>query len=112
MITELLGSVLRLGRTYTPPMGTAGGVAELKPVDLNGHPQWLLIRGKDVTKPLLLLLHGGPGISDFWDQRGTGKSLRPRPDLSTMTVEQFVKDAITLIELLLARFGQKKLLLL
>lgn len=130
MITELVGSILRLGRAYTPPIGTANGIAELKPVELNGHPQWLLIRGQDVSKPVLLCLHGGPGISDIWlahytmrelekhficvnwDQRGTGKSLRPAPDPATMSVDQFVNDAIALIELLLARFGQKKLLLL
>ncbi len=61
LITGLFGSILRVGRTYTPPMGTPHGIAELQPVDLNGYPQWLLIRGQDVSRPLLLFLHGGPG---------------------------------------------------
>ncbi len=130
MISELVGSILRLARTYTPAVDAANGIAELKPVELNGHPQWLLIRGHDVSKPVLLCLHGGPGISDIWlahhtmnelerhficvnwDQRGTGKSLQPRPDPATMTIDQFVRDGITLIELLLSRFRQEKLLLL
>jgi pimeloyl-ACP methyl ester carboxylesterase len=47
-----------------------------------------------------------------WDQRGAGKSLLPGPDPATMTIEQLYEDALALIELLLERFGQKKLLLL
>jgi pimeloyl-ACP methyl ester carboxylesterase len=129
-ITGLFGSILRVGRTYTPPMGMPNGIAELQPVELNGYPQWLLIRGQDVSKPLLLYLHGGPGESNIWtahytmkdleqhfvcvnwDQRGAGKSFRPGPSPETMTIEQFVKDTIALIELLRSRFGQQKILLL
>jgi pimeloyl-ACP methyl ester carboxylesterase len=129
IITSLIGSIFRIGRTSTPQMGTPNGIAELQPVELNGYPQWLLIRGQDVSKPLLLFLHGGPGESNIWtvhyamkeleqhfvcvnwDQRGTGKSFRPGPPPETMTIDQFVKDTIALIELLCARFGQQKILL-
>lgn len=130
LITSLFGSILRVGRTSTPPMRTPNGIAELQPVDLNGYPQWLLIRGQDVSGPLLLFLHGGPGESNMWlahytmqelekffvcvnwDQRGTGKSFRPGPPAETMAIDQFVQDTIALIELLRARFGQQKILLL
>jgi pimeloyl-ACP methyl ester carboxylesterase len=130
IITGLFGSILRLGRTSTPPMGTPNGIAELQLVDLGGYPQWLLIRGQDVSRPLLLFLHGGPGESNMWlahytmkelekyfvcvnwDQRGAGRSFRPGPLPETMTIDQFVKDTIALIELLCARFGQQKVLLL
>ncbi|HET9918360.1 MAG TPA: alpha/beta hydrolase, partial [Ktedonobacteraceae bacterium] len=47
-----------------------------------------------------------------WDQRGAGKSFRPGPSPESMTIDQFVQDTITLIELLRARFGQQKVLLL
>jgi len=111
-------------------MGTPNGISELKPVDLNGYPQWLLIRGQDVSRPVLLYLHGGPGESNMWtahytmkeleqyfvcvnwDQRGAGKSFRPGPSPESMTIDQFVQDTIALIELLRARFGQQKVLLL
>lgn len=130
IITSLCGSILRVSRTSTPPIGTSHGIAELKPVELNGYPQWLLIRGQDVSRPLLLFLHGGPGESNMWlahytmqelekyfvcvnwDQRGTGRSFRPDPPAESMTIDQFVQDTIALIELLCARFGQQKVLLL
>jgi pimeloyl-ACP methyl ester carboxylesterase len=130
IITSLFGSILRVGRPFTPPMGMPNGIAELQPVDLNGYPQWLLMRGQDVSRPVLLFLHGGPGESNMWlahytmkelekyfvcvnwDQRGTGKSFRPGPPPETMTIDQFVKDTISLIELLRSRFGQQKVLLL
>jgi pimeloyl-ACP methyl ester carboxylesterase len=130
IITSLFGSILRVGRTYTPPMKTPNGIAEFQPVELNGYPQWLLIRGQDVSRPLLLFLHGGPGESNMWlahstmnelekyfvcvnwDQRGAGKSFRPGPPAESMTIDQFVQDTTALIELLRSRFGQQKVLLL
>ena len=130
LITGLFGSMLRVGRTATPPMRTPNGIAELELVNLNGYPQWLLIRGQDVSRPLLLFLHGGPGESNMWlahytmkelekyfvcvnwAQRGAGKSFRPGPPPESMTIDQFVQDTIALIELLCARFGQQKVLLL
>jgi pimeloyl-ACP methyl ester carboxylesterase len=130
LITGLCGSILRAGRTFTPSVGTSNGVAQLQPVEINGYPQWLLIRGQDVSSPVLLFLHGGPGESNMWlahytmqeleqhfvcvnwDQRGAGKSFRPGPGPESMTVDQFVQDTIALIELLRVRFDQHKILLL
>ena len=130
MLPDLIGSVARLGRTSTAPIGTANGIAELKQVRLNGYPQWVLIRGHDVSKPLFLFLHGGPGESSLWlahhtmkelersfvcanwDQRGAGKSFLPGPDPSSMTIQRFYEDTVALIQHLLVRFGKERLLLL
>jgi pimeloyl-ACP methyl ester carboxylesterase len=129
-VPKLFGSILRLRATSTAPIGTPHGIAELKQLELNGYPQWVLIRGHNVSDPLFLFLHGGPGESNLWlahhtmkelerhfvcvnwDQRGAGKSLLPGPDPATMTIEQLYEDTLALIELLLARFEKEKLLLL
>ena len=127
---KLFGSILRLRGTSTAPIARPNGIAELNQIELNGYPQWVLIRGHDVSDPVFLFLHGGPGESNLWlahhtmkeleqhlvcvnwDQRGAGKSLLPGPDPSSMTIEQLYRDTLALIEYLLGRFGKEKLVLL
>jgi pimeloyl-ACP methyl ester carboxylesterase len=46
-----------------------------------------------------------------WDQRGAGKSFAPGADAATLTIPQFVDDAIALIEVLRTRLPQKKVFL-
>src|SRR5690242_15793017 len=66
VVRRLPGSVLRLRGTYTPRIKSRNGIAEYKSIEINGHPQRLLIRGHDVAKPLLLYIPGGPGESNMW----------------------------------------------
>lgn len=98
------------------------GVNEHFALRVNGHDQWLLIRTRDVSNPILLYLHGGPGGAQMpqyrhyqlpweahftvvhWDQRGSGKSYTSRLDPKTMTLEQLVCDALTVIAYLRKRF--------
>jgi proline iminopeptidase len=119
----------------TPPISGAdgnpipGSVAELTRVRLGDHDQWIMIRGYDATKPVLLYLSGGPGQSDLpftrvlfddlardfvvvgWDQRGTGKSY-PALDPPTLTLDRAVADTIELTNYLRERFGEQKIYLL
>jgi hypothetical protein len=61
-------------------------------VKIGGIYQWVTIRGQDRENPVMLIMHGGPGVAtsplalytlgwerDFtlvqWDQRGAGKTL-------------------------------------
>ena len=105
-------------------------IASLQKVKLGGMDQWILIRGYDVSNPILLWLHGGPGAAqmpvahhfngdlekDFivvhWDQRGAGKSNPKDFDEQTMTLEQFISDAHELTQYLKKRFHKRKIYLL
>ena len=129
-----LGALLtRPGTTepITDPDGTpvAGSVAELAKVELGGHEQTVLIRGRSTDSPVLLYLSGGPGQSDLgytryymteleddfvfavWDQRGTGTSYAELDPTETWTLDQAVADTVELADYLRDRFGQEKIYL-
>src|SRR5690606_27976567 len=117
---------------HTPPIlgedgkPLPGSIARMEKVRLGGVDQWLIIRGHDVHKPVLLFLSGGPGASEaarvlrfnqelekhfvvvIWEQRGCGKSYPARADL---TVERYTADVIELSEMLRTRFDEQKVYL-
>lgn len=53
--------ILCLCLILTPAFSQAQAVDEEEYVFIGGIDQWVTIRGSDVTKPMILFLHGGPG---------------------------------------------------
>jgi len=104
-------------------------IASLEKVNIGGVEQWLLIRGYDTSNPVLLFLHGGPGVTEMplahdmwpelekkfvfvhWDQRGAGKSYHRSIPPDTMNFNQYLSDTHEVVELLRTRFGAKKIYL-
>jgi len=58
----------KLGKTapFRGPYGEvlSGSIAEIAYRRLGGLDQWVMIRGKSVANAPLVLLHGGPGLSE------------------------------------------------
>ncbi len=132
LIMSALGVAASQTFAATPPILGAdgrplpGSIASLEKVVLNGSEQWITIRGKDATKPILLNLGmGGPGGGGFatrtlfsaleehfvvvaWDEPGTGKAYNALP-FDELTPQRYVDDAYALTQLLRARFGQDKI---
>jgi pimeloyl-ACP methyl ester carboxylesterase len=108
-----------------------GSIATIETVVLGGVEQRITIRGVDASNPVLLYLHGGPGLpsspwaswrSTFetleesfvlihWDQRGSGFSFHPDLTADQMHVENFVSDTLELTRILSRRFGQQRIFL-
>ena len=96
---------------------------------LGGMKQTIHIWGTKKENPVILFLHGGPGVpnrhsmakrqmdllDDFtivaWDQRGTGGSYFGC-DKRTLTLEQLIADCKDLIEYLCESFRKDKIFLL
>ena len=133
----ILGSILL---TYSPgkpepflhengnPL--AGSISEKIHININGAEQGMFIKGKDINNPVLLFVHGGPGMPEYWltqryptgledyftvvwwEQRGAGLSYSPDIPPETMTAEQFISDTIEVTNYLRKRFGQEKIYLM
>ena len=98
-------------------------------VPLGGLPQTIHAWGTRKSNPILLILHGGPGVpnrhgiaakhmdltGDFtvvaWDQRGTGGSYFGC-DPASLTLDQLVSDCVELMRYLCSLLGKKKVYLL
>jgi pimeloyl-ACP methyl ester carboxylesterase len=101
----------------------------IQKVALGGFPQKIHIRFSDPDAPILLTLHGGPGMSnrhslmsqhsdlaeDFvlvaWDQRGCAGSFAG-VDPATLTVDRLVEDARELVQWLCEQFDQEQVFIL
>lgn len=103
-----------------------GSIAEVAYLSLGGIDQWVMIRGQSIENPPLILLHGGPGLSEtgffrysnalleksftlvYWDQRGAGKSFDRKLPPSSMTVESFLADLDELVDWVCKRVGARQ----
>jgi pimeloyl-ACP methyl ester carboxylesterase len=97
---------------------------------INGVRQGMFVDTTNATNPVLLFVHGGPGMPEYWltqqhptnfansfttvwwEQRGAGLSFEPSIHADTMTVEQFVDDTIEVSRYLINRFQQQKIYLM
>ncbi len=96
-------------------------------LEIIGTKLHLRIRGTDAANPVLLFLHGGPGICDrhwvlkyqsglsdvctlvCYDQRGAGKSYTKEQAARAMTVGDTVEDARCVVEYLCEKFQKDKI---
>ena len=137
MALLVLVAVLGLAALFLVPGSTPridirrhpNSLAVLEQVPVNDTRQWILIRSENVTNPVVLFVHGGPGTSWLtlmrkntqplekyftivnWDQRRAGKSFAAGRGDAEMTVDTFVDDLIALSSDLARRFQKNKILL-
>ena len=133
-ILLLIGGCLlyRMYRHYELAEATAidveRGIDETLYTTIGGVEQWIGIRGQHRENPVLLILHGGPGIAlsplprDFlfswtrsftivlWDQRGAGKTFgRSGPVAAYITKERMAQDGIEVAEFIRKRLHKRKI---
>ena len=128
VITTVLVTMVVL-RGKTPAIQGPRAIARLEWPVLGGTRQAVLLRGVDSTAPVLLFLHGGPGMPAMylahafqrpleehflvvqWDRRGAGKSYAAREPSESLTVERTLGDLFELTQLLRRRFHRPRVFL-
>jgi pimeloyl-ACP methyl ester carboxylesterase len=132
----LLGLLIAWSPGKPPPLTdesgnvVAGSISEKVRVTINGVEQGMFVISQQAANPVLLFLHGGPGMPEYfltqqyptgleehftvvwWEQRGAGLSYQAGTPPETMTAEQFVSDTIEVTNYLRHRFGQDKIYLM
>jgi len=124
-ITERLAELRKI---HTPE-----GIEVLEEVTIGGVRQWISIRGRNRANPVLLFIHGGPGVpmmpmtwayqspwEDFftvvqWDQRTVGKnavSADRKALLPTMTTDRVIADAEEVVSWLRQRLEKRKIVVM
>jgi pimeloyl-ACP methyl ester carboxylesterase len=105
-------------------------ISEKTHVLINGVQQGMFIEGSDIGNPVLLFLHGGTAMPEYflarkyptgleryftvcwWERRGAGLSYSPDVPPETMTLEQSISDTIEVTNYLRSRFGKEKIFLM
>lgn len=130
MLTVFVIVLLNSKGTIDPVTNDNKGLSEKVFVTIGGVKQGMIIRSKNIDKPVLLYLHGGPafpnyflidkynsGLEEFftvcyWEQRGGGLSYTPEVTLESMNFEQLTSDAIDVTNYLRKRFDKQKIYLM
>jgi hypothetical protein len=109
---------------------SANGYCFVETMTIGGFKQSILVQTYNKSKPILLVIHGGPGmpfpgvscrdvenVSQFttskllenfiliyWDQRATGKSYNGEISKDSMNIKQYILDAGELVDRLREKF--------
>ncbi|PRR82515.1 alpha/beta fold hydrolase [Clostridium vincentii] len=99
-------------------------------ININGVKQGMFIKGKSVKNPVLLFIHGGPGMPEYflaekyskdleehfivcyWEQRGVGLSYNTSVCNASITLKQLLNDTIQVTNYIRQRFNQDKIYLM
>ena len=105
-------------------------ISEKTFVEINGVQQGMIIKGRNIDNPIILFVHGGPGMPEyfladkyfdkiydnfticFWEQRDCGMSYNKDIDPAAVTVEVLVDDISAVAQYLENRFNQQKIYLM
>ena len=118
-------SIFKFKKMYLP-----NGTHEEIYVEIGGISQFMQIRGNDITNPVVLWLHGGPGFpltymnyyyqqkleKDFTivclEQRGCGRTYYKNNKIANATIDILLSDLDNVVEYLKDRFNKDKIIIM
>ncbi len=137
LVVLLLGSGLSYRAWYQHQAAkmlaitTPNGIDEAMFVPIRGTLQWITVRGRDRNNPVILMIHGGPGVThsgfavsfvpwekDFtivqWDQPGAGRTFEQEGDRfpPDLTIESMARDGVSVAEFLETHLHKDRIIIL
>lgn len=106
------------------------GIQETRYITIGGIQQYIQIRGQDISNPLIIVLHGGPGNNmafysyywqkrleqDYtiihWDQRGCGNTYYHNTTAQKPTLDLLLSDLDELVAFVCSKFRKQKVVLM
>ena len=116
--------------TWTSNIKGDNSISVLEQVEINGSSHEIMIRGKDKNNPVIIVVHGGPGIPEIpyadkyqdllennftvvnYDQRASGKSYHFFEDYSNLSSDLLVEDLLAMTDYISERLGKEKVILM
>jgi len=80
--------------TYTPSINGNKSISELVDIKVGGQSQTLLIRGTNKDNPIVLFLHGGPGLAQICYGRNYQSKVRGELFSCKLGPERFWKGIL------------------
>lgn len=132
----LAAALCLVGCAHTPDAATSYGPAATDAIvrwerwRIDGIEESVLLRGRSRARPVALLLHGGPGVSEtalfrhyvpaledhfvmaYWDQPGTGRSYSAEALRRGLDLERVLADLDFVVDRLRERFARERLVLI
>lgn len=106
-----------------------GSIRVKEYIDIHHTRQGIIIESENPGNPVLLFVHGGPGLPAYplirksslrlekyftvcyWDQRGTGMSFVEKREQVDITIEKLLEDLVAVTDYLRKIFQQEKIYL-
>jgi proline iminopeptidase len=109
---------------------TPDGIRKDGFVRIGGIPQFVSVRSRHKANPVLLFVHGGPGLTSIpasyfymqgwdeyftlvqWDQRGSGKTFEANPGPQHLSIARMEADTEELVQYLRITYAKPKIVVL
>ena len=126
----MIWGVRRFINTQKTKIRSAAGVQKTQYITIGGIEQYIQIRGQDITNPIIIIIHGGPGNNMayysyywqvdlekaytivHWDQRGCGNTYYHNTEAVRPTLDLLLSDLDELVNHIRAEYGKEKVVIM
>lgn len=127
ILTIITGKIINAGKYK---IRSKTGVQKAQYITLGGIEQYIQIRGQDISNPVIIMLHGGPGGNmayysyywqadleyDYtivhWDQRGCGNTYYSSKEAEKPTFDLLLSDLDELVEYIRLEYDKEKIIIM